>query len=208
MEVLRVDHAKQNNPIWDVVLDGHCAYMYISATVPRHELEWLRGVLVLVSQLNCFKGLHKLGAWFFYFKIDFFGHVWYRKNWGSSEKSGKRMYVECIQTNKYDKHDVAFLREHKNIFFIVIHLDTQIRGPSHNWDALFAFSTRIIQKNANVFNLTNVLKFSKNEKLSPKLNSNDAQRHPNGAPKATNGAQGRPRGAPMDPRRWQQMEPQ
>jgi len=43
---------------------------------------WLWGVLVLVSQFNCFKGLHMLGAWFFYFKIDFCRTAWSRRNWG------------------------------------------------------------------------------------------------------------------------------
>jgi len=73
-------------------------------------------------------------------------------------------------------------------------------GPTHSWNAFFFVfffesNPKELQPSSNGSNSQT------NEKLSPKLNSNDAQRCPNGPPEATNGAQGRPRGAPMEPRR-------
>jgi len=77
-------------------LYGHSLSLSISATVPSHELEWLRGVLIHLASLNCFKGLHNLGTWFFYVEIDFSKQFGIVKIGGSSPKSGKRIYAHFI----------------------------------------------------------------------------------------------------------------
>jgi len=77
-------HTTWDYYIWNCMSCIICNNIRYRAPAP---VEWQRGVLVLISQLTCFKGPHKLGAWFFYFNIDFLATIWYCKSLVLFDKS-------------------------------------------------------------------------------------------------------------------------
>jgi len=170
----------------------------LSATVPPAPMEWLRGVLVHVSQLNCFKGIYKLGAWFFYFKIDFVAQLGIVKN-GFRHKSLVNEFMWSALDRQICIHiNIVFF-----LLFSCVFWNPPL-GPMHsdtfsNLGRFIAFFLKQSQELSMVFNfVTNLQSEQKAPKVTPKVTPNDSQRGLNGAPEAANGAPWRPRGAQMD----------
>jgi len=113
-------------------------HMYMVGILRHRALapvEWLRGVLVLVSPLNCFNWLHKLGAWFFYLKIDLGVDylVSYKLGFCDQRVANESWESPFGLTNMHTNSMSRFLK--KNMFFGVPFLDPQMFWFSHTWDA-------------------------------------------------------------------------